>query len=316
MNCSPVQELALKSLIIRNKIKELDSTFLEWKCKPLNALLVYKDHDPALLQDLPHYISKLKEFVDVYSITDFPGTKLYSNHSIDFIVSIGGDGTVLLSAWLFQQDAPPILPFFHGSLGFLTAFQLEYFEETLKMFLNSELLLGLRSRLECEIRNADKTTKFSVLNEVVVDRGMSTHMSLIDIYVNKQHLTRVQADGIVFATPTGSTAYSLSAGGPITSPQIPTILISPICPHSLSFRPILLPDTVELEIQIAQESRSDSAWLSFDGKERVELTKESRLFIRSSLFPVFTACEKSFMQDWFHGVTHCLRWNESGKRTK
>lgn len=131
---------------------------------------------------------------------------------------------------------------------------------------------------------------FEVLNDLVVDRGPSPYVSLLELfgtlfkkktitsmlmrYVgDEHHMTTVQADGLCVATPTGSTAYSLSAGGSLVHPEIPTLLITPICPHTLSFRPMLLPDSMELRICVPYNSRS-TAWASFDGRGRVELRRE------------------------------------------
>jgi NAD+ kinase len=136
---------------------------------------------------------------------------------------------------------------------------------------------------------------FEVLNDLVVDRGPSPYVSLLELFGEKRspspdacpvtltfhlfligddhHLTTVQADGLCVATPTGSTAYSLSAGGSLVHPGIPALLISPICPHTLSFRPMLLPDGMELRVCVPYNSRS-TAWASFDGRGRVELKRE------------------------------------------
>jgi len=129
--------------------------------------------------------------------------------------------------------------------------------------------------------------QFEVLNDLVVDRGPSPFVSLLELFGawqgwchmarltsgDEHHLTTVQADGLTVSTPTGSTAYSLSAGGSLVHPQIPAILITPICPHTLSFRPMLLPDSMELRICVPYNSRS-TAWASFDGRGRVELKRK------------------------------------------
>jgi NAD+ kinase len=128
---------------------------------------------------------------------------------------------------------------------------------------------------------------FEVLNDLVVDRGPSPYVSMLELFgaaafssstdllhVLEHHMTTVQADGLTISTPTGSTAYSLSAGGSLVHPEIPAILITPICPHTLSFRPMLLPDSMELRICVPYNSRS-TAWASFDGRGRVELKRVS-----------------------------------------
>ena len=122
-------------------------------------------------------------------------------------------------------------------------------------------------------------------------------------------MTTVQADGLVIATPTGSTAYSLSAGGALVHPEIPAILISPICPHTLSFRPMLLPDTMELRICVPFNSRS-TAWASFDGRGRVELKQGDHIKVTASKYPFPTVCADKQSTDWFHAISRTLKWNE------
>jgi NAD kinase len=131
---------------------------------------------------------------------------------------------------------------------------------------------------------------FQILNDLVVDRGPSAFMSQLELFVDDNHLTTVQADGLVISTPTGSTAYSLSAGGSIVHPEVPSILVTPICPHTLSFRPMLLPDGVELKIQVPRDSRS-TAWASFDGRHRIELKQGDFICVEMSRWPLATLCD-------------------------
>lgn len=114
--------------------------------------------------------------------------------------------------------------------------------------------------------------------ELVLDRGANPALSLVEVFIDQEHLTTIQADGVVVSTPTGSTAYSLAAGGSLVHPDLPAILLTPICPHSLSFRPILLPDSIQLRLFVPFDARS-TVFASFDGKGRVELN-------RTSPFPV------------------------------
>jgi NAD+ kinase len=140
--------------------------------------------------------------------------------------------------------------------------------------------------------------QFEVLNDLVVDRGPSPFVSLLEIFGDDHHLTTVQADGLTVSTPTGSTAYSLSAGGSLVHPQIPALLLTPICPHTLSFRPMLLPDSMELRICVPYNSRS-TAWASFDGRGRVELKQGDHIKITASKYPFPTVCADKQSTDWF-----------------
>ncbi|KAJ3119177.1 hypothetical protein HK100_000432, partial [Physocladia obscura] len=160
--------------------------------------------------------------------------------------------------------------------------------------------VNMRLRLACRIyRISDVATgTFSadvethhVLNEMVVDRGPSAYMSHLELFVDGSYLTTSMADGLVVATPTGSTAYSLSAGGSIVHPLVPALLVTPICPHTLSFRPMLLPESIELTVQIPLDARG-SAWVSFDGKMRCELRQGDEVRIEVSKFGVPTVCRQ------------------------
>lgn len=254
---------------------------------------------------------------------------------IDFIVCLGGDGTLLYASSLFQQSVPPVMAFHLGSLGFLTPFQFDNFQEQVTNVLEGNATLTLRSRLRCIIVQkgataataatvaaaatkaslpsgvkgegiADAETTASaavhdeyqprqhhlhgsqnspnkpqpsanilVLNEVVIDRGPSPYLSNIDLFLDGKHITSVQGDGLIISTPTGSTAYSGSAGGSMVHPSVPCIMVTPICPHSLSFRPIVVPAGVELKISISPDSRNTS-WVSFDGRNHQELLHGDR----------------------------------------
>ena len=143
--------------------------------------------------------------------------------------------------------------------------------------------LTLRSRLRCTVvrkekndssilslSGSEKTTCHLVLNEMVVDRGPSPYLSNVDLYIDGKHITTVQGDGLIVSTPTGSTAYAVAAGASMIHPSVPAIMITPICPHSLSFRPIVVPAGVQLKICVSPDSRN-SAWVSFDGRNRQEI---------------------------------------------
>ncbi|KAK0195236.1 ATP-NAD kinase-like domain-containing protein [Armillaria mellea] len=291
-----------------------------------------------------------------------------SPHLFDFVITLGGDGTVLFTSWLFQRIVPPVLPFALGSLGFFTNFDFADHQAVMDSALDSGIRVNLRMRFTCTVyravtnehkfrkavkkgetgeimmRNVEKdgweavegnwsggiaynegcknlkdkeimcfTTRpvetFEVLNDLVVDRGPSPFVSLLELFGDEHHMTTVQADGLTVSTPTGSTAYSLSAGGSLVHPEIPAILITPICPHTLSFRPMLLPDSMELRICVPFNSRS-TAWASFDGRGRVELKQGDHIKVTASKYPFPTVCADKQSTDWFHAISRTLKWNE------
>ncbi|KAI0958311.1 hypothetical protein AcV7_004165 [Taiwanofungus camphoratus] len=293
-----------------------------------------------------------------------------SPHLFDFVITLGGDGTVLFTSWLFQRIVPPVLPFALGSLGFLTNFDFADHRAVVDSAIDGGIRVNLRMRFTCTVYRAvapederggrrqravkkgdtgeilmknveqggwealesgcapiheggarcgrDKeimcystrpVESFEVINDLVVDRGPSPYVSLLELFGDEHHLTTVQADGLCISTPTGSTAYSLSAGGSLVHPEIPAMLITPICPHTLSFRPMLLPDSMELRICVPFNSRS-TAWASFDGRGRVELKQGDHIKVTASKYPFPTVCADTQSTDWFNSISRTLKWNE------
>lgn len=214
--------------------------------------------------------------------------------TFDIILSLGGDGTVLYASWLFQRVVPPVLSFAMGSLGFLTKFDFGGFEDTLSSAFKNGITASLRLRFEGTVmrstRKEGDTSRediveeligeesedahthrpdgtHNVLNEIVIDRGPNPTMSTLEIFGDNDHYTTIQADGVCVATPTGSTAYNLAAGGSLCHPDNPVILFTAICAHTLNFRPVILPDTIVMRIAVPYDART-SSWASFDGRER------------------------------------------------
>ncbi|KAI9488063.1 ATP-NAD kinase-like domain-containing protein [Zychaea mexicana] len=154
---------------------------------------------------------------------------------------------------------------------------------------------------------------FQVLNELVVDRGPSSYMATLELFGDEQHLCTVEADGLVIATPTGSTAYSLSAGGSLCHPCVPAILITPICAHTLNFRPMLLPHTTTVRVVVRSTARS-TAYCSFDGKYRVELRRGDHISITFSRYAMPTISRKDTNHDWFESLQKCLMWSQRAQQ--
>ncbi|KAF4626793.1 hypothetical protein G7Y89_g11364 [Cudoniella acicularis] len=238
----------------------------------------------------------------------------------DLVLTLGGDGTVLFTSWLFQRIVPPILSFSLGSLGFLTNFEYDRFKEHLNKIMGEDgMRVNLRMRFTCTVyrdskgEDMEEGEQFEVLNELVIDRGPSSYISNLELYGDNELLTIVQADGCIFSTPTGSTAYSLSAGGSLVHPDIPAILLTPICPHTLSFRPMVLSDTMLLRVSIPRNSRA-TAYCSFDGKGRVELRQGDHVTIAASQYPFPTVVRSG--TEWFDSVSRTLRWNTRGAMQK
>lgn len=249
-------------------------------------------------------------------------------HSVvDFVVTLGGDGVILHACSLFNKYVPPIIGFNLGSMGFLTNHNIESFRDDLHGVIHGRhqletcsmddddaggVHITLRMRLLCDIyRNGEQVPceSVEVLNEVVVDRGSSPFLSKVECWERGRLITRVQADGVMLATPTGSTAYSVAAGGSMVHPTLPAILFTPICPHSLSFRPVILPDYADIELRIPDDARS-TAWVCFDGKRRQELRHGDRVRVRMSPNPVPTINCDDQTSDWFGSLHRCFNWSD------
>ncbi|XP_067947731.1 NAD kinase-like [Watersipora subatra] len=319
---------------------------LQWCKTPLTALVIRKPGDFNINQPYKRAIELLVErhlrvFVEEGTVdslclpehckpklTFFNSEKDTLTDKIDFIVTLGGDGTLIHASSLFQGSVPPILAFNLGSLGFLTPFDVESMPEAIDKALAGEVGLTLRSRLKCVIstkdysdqlhdikslengffRKSDSQASYSVVNEVVIDRGPHPYLCHIDLYVDRRYVTSVQGDGIIISTPTGSTAYAAAAGASMMHPSVPAILIVPVCAHSLSFRPIVLPAGVEIMIKVAADARN-TAWAAFDGRNRTELKHGDSLRIITSIYPLPSLSKLGQLEDWFSSLADCLHWN-------
>ena len=255
------------------------------------------------------------------------------DENIDMIICLGGDGLILhVVSTLFPNCVPPIFPFNLGSLGFLATFDFNYYSKYMNNVFEGKLSnIVLRMRLKCQVIRSNNNgcmlnfksnqmvedcspgaitnVEFHVLNELVIDRGPAPYLSNLQVLCDDVPITRVQADGLILATPTGSTAYNLSAGGSMVHPDVPAILFTPICPHSLSFRPVLFPHYVTLTIKVPEDSRA-TAWVCFDGRSRMELLRGDQVVVTMSEWNVPTFCKNDATQDWFTSISQCLSWNE------
>jgi NAD+ kinase len=314
-----------------NELVHLTRELAEWLlCTPRYGsdvgVNVYVDHKLRKSKrfDMPSLLAKDDRFQDMLRFWT-PELCWTSPEKFDLVLTLGGDGTVLFTSWLFQRIVPPILSFSLGSLGFLTNFEFAQYQGALdKIMGEAGMRVNLRMRFTCTVYRYQKhaapgapqhieAEQFEVLNELVIDRGPSPYVSNLELFGDNNLLTVVQADGCIFSTPTGSTAYSLSAGGSLVHPDIPAILLTPICPHTLSFRPMLLNDSMLLRIAVPRNSRA-TAYCAFDGKGRVELRQGDHVTIAASQYPFPTVLSKP--TEWFDSISRTLRWNNRGATQK
>lgn len=199
----------------------------------------------------------------------------------DGMIVLGGDGTLLYAARLMGDREIPILGVNLGSLGFLTDVAVPELKDTLIRFISGDVKIGERMMLEAVVEDGSgKKETFSVLNDVVVNKGNLARTIRLQARVDGAFLTVFNGDGLIMATPTGSTAYSLSAGGPIVHPTLSAVIITPICPHLLTNRPIVVPESSVIEVNLV--SGDGNVSVTLDGQVGVEFSERHRLTVRKS----------------------------------
>ncbi|XP_058160616.1 NAD kinase isoform X5 [Dasypus novemcinctus] len=354
----PVTTFGPKACVLQNPqtimhIQDPASQRLTWNKCPKSVLVIKKIRDASLLQPFKELCEYLMEennmivYVEKKVLEDpaivgdenfGPVKKKFCtfredyddiSNQIDFIICLGGDGTLLYASSLFQGSVPPVMAFHLGSLGFLTPFTFENFQAQVAQVIEGNAAVVLRSRLKVRVVKGLRGTAAvqngvlapdlepeggkQVLNEVVIDRGPSSYLSNVDVYLDGHLITTVQGDGVIVSTPTGSTAYAAAAGASMIHPNVPAIMLTPICPHSLSFRPIVVPAGVELKITLSPEARN-TAWVSFDGRRRQEIGHGDSISITTSCYPLPSICVRDPVSDWFESLAQCLHWNVRKKQ--
>jgi len=255
--------------------------------KKINRIgIVVKPHAPEIeriLKELMCYLEKkgidcILEEVVARKLGKDGGVRRESiPEKVDFVIVLGGDGTLLSIAHLAAQKNVPVLGVNLGSLGFLTEVPLE------EMFLALDSYLGGNDKIVSNRRMLEAVANGKVyycLNDVVINKGALARMIKCAIWIDEKAIATVRADGIIISTPTGSTAYSLSAGGPIIQPYIPAIIIAPICPHTLSFRPMVISLKSRVKIQLL--TAGEEVFLTLDGQRGDLLKKNEVVEIKSS----------------------------------
>lgn len=199
----------------------------------------------------------------------------------DLAVVVGGDGTLLSAARLLGDRQVPILAINLGGLGFLTEVTLDQLYPALERLLEGHFVTERRMMMEVVVARADKpVATYRALNDVVINKGTLSRIIELEARVDGQYVSRFRSDGLIIATPTGSTAYNLSAGGPIIFPSMSAMVVTPICSHTLTNRPIVLPPGVKIEITL--RSAQDEVYVTVDGQVGLKLEMDDRLLIEKS----------------------------------
>ena len=216
-----------------------------------------------------HLADRLKS-IDIDTDVTYFSTK--NLPEVDFLLCFGGDGTLISGVRIFSDPSVPVLGVHLGGLGFLAQITPEVLIDKLNSLKNDEFKIQDRLVLSANISGYDDS--FYAINDFVVQNETSFRVTSLSLYIDNQHVSDYKSDGIIISTPTGSTAYSLSSGGPIVQPDVFSIVITPIAPHSLTSRPLVLPSNVEVEFRFNQDSENDLKLIS-DGQNIINFTKDS-----------------------------------------
>lgn len=197
------------------------------------------------------------------------------------IIVLGGDGTFLSAARFIEHRDIPLMGIKFGEVGFLAETTEENLSISLTRLLEGKYLIQERNRLDVKVvRNGKLIIDEDVLNDAVINKSAVSRLTSCAVFLDGSYLTTYRADGLIVATPTGSTAYSLAAGGPVVNPQVPSIILTPICPFTLTNRPLIIPDSTKLEIRL--EGSPEDMVLTLDGQEGFEMDPKNKIYIKKS----------------------------------
>lgn len=258
-----------------------------------------KDRNKEIILDF-QTASYISEPIESYQRSEIP------SHS-DIIIVLGGDGTLLSVARQIGSLGVPIIGVNLGGLGFLTAITLEELHDTMEDIFAGNFIIEHRMMLTSEIyRHGEKLSEYTVLNDVVINKGALARIIELETFVNEQYVTTYRADGLIISTPTGSTAYSLSAGGPVIFPTMSALIMTPICSHTLTNRPLVIPDDVSIKVILDTENQD--VILTLDGQIGIALEYKDTVYIRKS--SIYSKLIRFPKKIFFDVLRNKLKWGE------
>ncbi|MEJ7711428.1 MAG: NAD(+)/NADH kinase [Pyrinomonadaceae bacterium] len=226
--------------------------------------------------------------------------------SVDLILVLGGDGTMIATARMLGEREVPVLGINYGHLGYLAEFQVDEMLPALELILAGRFEVDRRVMLEAELRRGNEIiSRNRVLNDAVISKSALARIIEIEIRLDQQFVNAFRADGLIVSTPTGSTAYNLSAGGPIIYPSMNAVVITPICPHTLSQRPLVVPDSAEIELILKTE---EDVALTLDGQVGFSLRLNDRVVVMKSRI-AFQLVQPA-NRNYFDVLRDKLRWGK------
>jgi len=240
--------------------------------------------------ELEHWLGSRN--IDVVRKETLPPSRNVSDRNKSFAPSdlfcvfvLGGDGTFLSAVRWIGDQTIPILGVKFGEVGFLAETVEDNLFSAAEFVLNNQFLTESRMRLLVSVTKKEKELVCeTVLNDIVINKGVLARLAHIETYIDDHYLTTFSADGLIVATPTGSTAYSLAAGGPVIHPAVAGILMTPICPFTLTNRPLIIPDSATIKLRL--EENSSDIMLTFDGQAGLEINEEHTITIRKGPYPI------------------------------
>ena len=248
-----------------------------------NVLIVYRNNSPDIMSLVHKSEAWLK---DRQKTTQSLSQSVLSNKKdpipvdMDLILVLGGDGTYLQAVQSVTGHSVPFLGINMGSFGFLTVHKQESLIQRLNDVLEGKMVLEERALIDVSLHQEKKTeSRYPALNDIVIERGAFSHLIDISIGIQNKDIYSFKADGLIISSATGSTAYNLAAGGPILHPQVHCFAITPICSHSLTNRPVIVPDSFEMRFKINKQS----AFLTIDGKKRAQISNKDSIKLRKSV---------------------------------
>ena len=245
------------------------------------ALNPSKDKDGKILSLVMSQITTVFKHSKVIVLNSYEMNKYRFQDKLDLLIVLGGDGTLLgVARDINGKYDVPILGVNIGNLGFLSSIEIQDFSEALKKIKNGQYIIQNRILLECTMLNQDDNDKGKALNDVVIARGTLSRMVKFEVFIDNKLYYRFKGDGLIVSTPTGSTGYSFSAGGPFIYPDVDVIILTPICPHTRGMQPIVLKSSSE--ILIKAENYNGEIYLTFDGQEAKQINDNTSIIIKKA----------------------------------
>ena len=274
---------------------------------------IHKEETFEIIRKLSDWLEKrdVKVYVEkeIGAVINHPNSVPYAElpESVDIVIVFGGDGTLLRVARLVSKYGIPILGVNLGRLGFLTEIAIDELYPMMELLLSGKYEVEKREMLSATIhRWGEWIGNYAVLNDVVINKGAVARVIDLAIYVNDSHITTFKADGIILSTPTGSTAYSLSAGGPIVYPTLPLTIITPICPHTLTDRPFVVSNEATIRVRVLTDT--PDIYLTLDGQVGVNLMMDDVVEVKKA--DISVKLIKSPFRDYFTVLKTKLKWGE------